>query len=458
MKIIGRYILRSISVPFIFGTLTIIFLFLFQFIVNYLNKFLGKGLSYWIILQLIGYNISWMLVLAVPIGILFATLMSFGNLAASHEITVMKAGGTSLIKMMLPVILLGIILTVVLFWFNDKVLPVSNHKAKTLLSDVTRKKPTFQIESGQFTTAIEGYTILARGLDSITGVLKAVTIYDDTRGQQVNIITADTGVIEFSGDYSKMIIYLTNGEIHQDYPNLTKDYRKINFHQYQIIINANGFAFERSNEGMVSKGDREMSISEMTKIVNDAEKVANESKTKYKKELKEHLDFLIGIPPKGAEKIISKGPNMKWLPALQAAETRMNFFVSSTSSDLNQYNDYTLRAGTLKVEIYKKYAIPFACFLFVIIGCPLGIITKGGSFGISAGISLGFYLFYWICLIGGEKLADRGIISPWLGMWAGNIIIGILGILIMLRVHNESFTIFKRRNVPLSAFLKKIPL
>jgi len=406
-------------------------------------------------LQLIGYNISWMLVLAVPIGILFATLMSFGNLAASHEITVMKAGGTSLVKMMIPVIILGIILTISLYWFNDRILPVTNHKAKILLQDVTRKKPTFQIESGQFTSAIEGYTILARSLDSITGVLKAVTIYDDTRGQQINIVTADTGVIEFSGDYSKMIIFLTNGEIHQDYPNVTKDYRKINFHKYQILINANGFAFERSNEGMVSKGDREMSIAEMQKIVDEAEKVAMDSKIKYDKEIKEHLDFLLGIPPKGAGKSVLKGPDLNWLTALQASETRMNFLVSTTSTDLNQFKDYTLRAGSLRVEIYKKYAIPFACLLFVIIGCPLGIITKGGSFGISAGISLGFYLFYWVCLIGGEKLADRGLIAPWLGMWAGNIIIGIVGILIMIRVNNESFTIFKRRNVPLSKFFKK---
>lgn len=455
MKIVSRYILRSISVPFIFGTLTIVFLFLFQFIVNYLNKFLGKGLSYWIILQLIAYNVSWMLVLAVPIGILFATLMAFGQLAASHEITVMKAGGTSLVKMMIPVIILGIVLTATLFWFNDKILPVTNHKAKILLQDVTRKKPTFQIESGQFTTAIEGYTILARSLDSISGVLKAVTIYDDTRGQQVNIVTADTGLIEFSADYSKMIIFLTNGEIHQDYPNLTKDYRKINFHKYQILINANGFAFERSSEGMVSKGDREMSIAEMQKIVDDAEKAANDSKIKYSNEIKEHLNFLMGNPPKGAGKTLLKGPEMNWLPALQAAENRMNFLVSTTNSDLSQYKEYSLRAGSLKVEILKKYAIPFACLLFVIIGCPLGIITKGGSFGISAGISLGFYLFYWICLIGGEKLADRGMITPWLGMWAGNIIIGIVGILIMIRVNNESFTIFRRRNVPLSAFLKK---
>ena len=125
------------------------FLFLFQFLMRYLGELVGKGLSNWVIIQLITLNLSWMFVLAVPMGVLFSTLMSFGNLSANYEITIIKASGGGLMKMMLPVIFFGILLTGFLFWFNDNVLPETNHQAKVLLNDITRKKPTFSIEIGR---------------------------------------------------------------------------------------------------------------------------------------------------------------------------------------------------------------------------------------------------------------------------------------------------------------------
>jgi len=104
-------------------------------------------------------------------------------------------------------------------------------------------------------------------------------------------------------------------------------------------------------------------------------------------------------------------------------------------------NDYESRARQYEVEIQKKYAIPFACFVFLLVGCPLGVMTKGGNFGISAAISIGFYIFYWACLIGGEKLADRGMLDPALSMWLGDILVGIMGIILIVKVNNESLRI-----------------
>jgi lipopolysaccharide export system permease protein len=148
---------------------------------------------------------------------------------------------------------------------------------------------------------------------------------------------------------------------------------------------------------------------------------------------------------KNGATIKQNGQNSRvnWTQGLKEAQSRMLFLRASIFTDANQINDYQIRIKQFKVEIYKKYAIPFACFLFILVGCPLGIITKGGNFGISSGISLLFYLIYWIFLIGGEKLADRGILSPFLSMWLGNIVIGFVGILILLRVNNESYNIFK---------------
>ena len=384
-----------------------------------------------------------MLVLAVPIGILFGTLMAFGSMSSNHEITIFKTGGMSLIKMMIPVVIIGVVASALMFWFNDKILPETNHKAKVLLSDVSRKKPTFSIDAGQFSTEIEGYTILSRNLDSARGVLKGVTIYDNTRGMRLNLASADSGTIEFSSDYSKMIVLLKHGEIHQLTQGSEKDFRKILFENYQFVIPASGFNFERTNEGMMSKGDRELTITEMTKIVDDAKISINASANRLKKAFYNHWKFINGDST-GPVVLNQISPELKvktWSQGLREADKRISYLKATVVSDINQINDFELRAEQYEVEIYKKYSIPFACILFVLVGCPLGIITKRGNFGTSAGISLVFYLFYWISLIGGEKLADRGFFSPFLSMWLGNIVIGIIGIVVMLRVSNESFNI-----------------
>ncbi len=467
MLIISKYILRSHTAPFLMGTITVLFLFIFQFFLKHIDKLVGKGLDLWVIFQLLTLNIAWMLVLAVPMGVLFSTLMAFGSMSQAHEVTVIKSSGGSLLKMMMPVVFAGMIITIFLFWFNDYVLPDANHRAKSLMQDIRRKKPTFAIESGNFTSELEGYTIMARSVDSLKGTLKGVTIYD-TRygGRQQNIISADTGIVEFSADMSSLILTLYTGEIIQIDPGTVDNFRKVLFDDYKIMIDAGGFEFQRTDEEFTSRGDREMRISDMQKIVNESRSNAAASREKLEKEIKRHYYYLTGeekyIPSRrelikkqnlsvqasseetGADSIQKTGKK----EALENTVKRIGFFWSSMSSDAARLKDYAFRAKKYEVEIQKKYAIPFACMVFLFVGCPLGIITRGGNFGLSAAISLGFYIFYWACLIGGEKLADRGLASPFMSMWIGNIIVGLTGIALTLRINNESFrvTFFSRRN------------
>ena len=128
-------------------------------------------------------------------GVLFSTILAFGNLSSNYEIPVIKSSGGSLIQMMTPMIIVGFLLSLFMFWFNDYVLPESNHQAKVLMSDIQRKKPTFAIEKGQFSSQIEGNVILSREMDSSTGMLYDVTIYDTRRVDERNIISADSGKI-----------------------------------------------------------------------------------------------------------------------------------------------------------------------------------------------------------------------------------------------------------------------
>ncbi len=449
MGLIDRYILRTHIGPFVFGFAVVVFLFLMQFVIKYIDDLVGKGLSYWIILQLIGLNLAWMVVLAVPIGVLFSTLMAFGSMSSAHEVTIIKSSGGSLLRMMLSVVIIGFMLTYGLFEFNNIILPEANHRAKVLMSDIKRKKPTFELESGRFSSDLEGYTILSRKVDSLTGLLKGVTIYDHRKANYLNIVSADTGIAKFTPDFTKLILTLYNGEIHQMQPFNLNNYREVNFSRHQIAMDARGFSFERTAENVISRGDRELSIEDMEEIRNEALFKANKASDRINDEIKKHYDHLTGIlessdkeitvaDNKFEEKEESDYPTVR---QLNEAQKRLTFLKSTIQSDIFQESEYQQKARQYQVEIQKKYAIPFACLVFIFVGCPLGIMTRGGNFGISAAITLGFYIFYWACLIGGEKLADRGFMSPTLSMWIGNILIGIMGLILTIRVSNESFNL-----------------
>ncbi|MPM91608.1 hypothetical protein SDC9_138739 [bioreactor metagenome] len=205
----------------------------------------------------------------------------------------------------------------------------------------------------------------------------------------------------------------------------------------------------------------------MQKIVDDSHKNAKEYKTKMQTIINNHLDYLLGTnisaEPQNNEKQINRTTNDKSANNENIQGKIKEIIVNSPRSvyDNRSQNEFDKTisefifsmnslhssilsnneiANTYEVEIHKKYAIPFACIIFVLIGCPLGIITKGGNFGLSAAITLVFYIIYWACLIAGEKLADRLVISPFLSMWAGNIILGIAGILLTFKANNDSLS------------------
>jgi lipopolysaccharide export system permease protein len=398
-----------------------------------------------------------MVVLAIPMGVLFSTLMVFGNLSSNSEITVIKASGGSLVSMMRPLFLAGIALTGFLFWFNDYVLPESNHQAKVLMSDITRKKPTFNIESGQFSTQLTGYTILSREVDSISGKMTGVTIYDNSRFHTQLIISADSGYIRPNPSFTKMVMTLFDGEVHQSFSTKNNLYRIIEFDDAEIRIDVDDFAFKRTDEGLLSRGDREMHISDIEKIVSEIDTNIRIRYKEIKSTVKNHLNYLLfgsstnqrynSYQYKNADSVTKA-----YLDVLKNVELQLDYFRNNASAGYNILHTVEKRKNTYIVEIQKKYAIPFACFVFVLIGAPLGIVIRRGNFGISALLSLGFYIFYWMFLIGGEKLADRDLVSPYVGMWLANIIIGAFGILLTIRVNRESF------KYPILHFLRKIKI
>ena len=174
------------------------FVFLLQFVMKFIDQLVGKGLTPWIIIELIALSLSWMLVLAVPMSVLVATLMAFGDLSSRNETTAMKASGVSTYRMILPVLLASTVVALLLVSFNNDVLPETNHRLRALTLDIRRKKPTINLRNGVFSQDIPGYSILVRRTFEKTNDLEGVTLFDYTNPGTNVVITAETGTISFA--------------------------------------------------------------------------------------------------------------------------------------------------------------------------------------------------------------------------------------------------------------------
>ncbi|MBI5645505.1 MAG: LptF/LptG family permease [Ignavibacteriae bacterium] len=464
--ILGRHILRAHVGPFLFSNAVIVFLFLLQFLMKSAGDIVGKGLSIWVVLELISLNLAWILVLSVPMSVLVATLMAFGNLSSTNEVVIMRASGMSLYRMLLPVFFMTGLVTWGLILFNNRVLPEANIRLRTLMTDILRIKPTLSLQAGVFTTddQLPNYRILVRKTFEKTNDLEGVTIYDLSRPEKSVVVTAAHGSVAFSPDYSKVIMDLRNGEIHEIDSDKSRSYRTLRFSRHRVSIPASGFGFQRSDASSAQRDDRTMSAQMMEGIVDSISALQGKKQQALHQRIIRDISpwtlmrherdpadpfaadafepMLTDVDPDTIlspvhgvstrrdtlDAIMRVVGNLRQSQAMIAAEQ------SSIDYDETQVNKYL-------VEVYKKYSIPAACLVFVLIGAPLGMMARRGGFGVGAGISLGFFLFYWAFLIGGEKLADRNILTPFVGMWAANMVLGTIGVLLAIKTARETWVI-----------------
>ena len=433
--ILFKYILKNFFLPFLFALFTLMSVFLLQFLMKIADRLIGKGLSFFVIAKLITYSLSWMLVLAVPMAVLIATLMAFGSLAQNNEIAILKATGVSLYRMMIPPLFGSIIVALLLIQFNNHVYPNANHELRVLMEDVSRQKPMLSLVPGVFSQEVRHYSILAKEIEPKTNLLHDIVIYDNSDPSETNIITAKSGKIYLSQNQKKMILDLHNGEIHTTERVKADNYRRLKFKRYKLAMDATQFSFQQTTFD-TRRGDRELGAPAMIGIVDSLKIISNK--------LYKEVDSKIFLPLRsnsfsGIRRIKPKKENMR-LAYLRASDI-LNAKRNTVLSIFRRIKSTETRMDNYRVEIYKKYAIPVACIVFVLIGVPLGTMTRKGGIGIAAALSLIFFLVYWAFLIGGEKLADRDIISPFWGIWSANIFLGIFGIILTVKSAKERITL-----------------
>jgi len=444
MKILYRYIFREHVGPFFFGLSVIMFILVMDFILEVLNMIIGKGLNAFIILQVFVLNLAWMLALAVPMAVLVSTLMAFGRLSQDNEITALKASGVSLYRLVLPALVASIIISVGMVFFNDRVLPELNHKARLLMTDIHQKRPTWNLKENVFIDEIPGYHILIKKVDPHSSDVRGVTIYDLKNRRIPRTIMAEKGKVEYASDGNTLIFRLFNGEIHETDEQDPQRYHRISFDKQTIYIHNVGSKLIRSQSDY--RTDREKTSAQMLAEIKKMEAEVIVSKQKITQTANFAWDKVstsmnpavhtTGSMPKGG---------MDSKDAAVGKKTHLENLIKENQNILNQIlsekqniKNKRRYMNSLLVEVHKKYALAVACLVFILVGAPLGIMAKKGGVAVGLGLSLGFFILYWAFLIGGEELADRQLIPAFWAMWSANILIGGAGIYILVKSAKET--------------------
>ncbi len=434
MRILPSYILRQHLVPFVLGFGVVTFIFEMDVLFDYLDLVINRGVPALAVLQLFVLSLGFVIALSVPCAVLIATLMTFGRLSQDNEITALRASGVHIFRAMIPPLSAACVLATGLTLFNNYVYPDANHAFASLLIDIGRMRPTVKLQEGVFITDFPGYNLLVKSVNGQTNEMRGVTIYQLHPGGPPTTITADKGFLTYTPDGRTAVLELENGEIHEIPTGAggVSRYHRLEFRKHTINIQGAGGMLERTVRN--ARGDREKSAAQ---LIEEAKEVMQD----YERSLATHRRRFntIGVPeemmpalaPEKAPPHVQLGLLFMGLarrtdPLDQIAQ---DFPMLQVDINLWQMERRALlrRAAGLSVEVHKKFALPVACVVFVLIGAPIGMrVRKAGP--AVAFLSIGFFLFYYICLIGGEELANRLLLPAWLAMWLANLVLGVLGL------------------------------
>jgi len=452
-------VLRRLPGPF-FGWLGILmFLLLMQFLIRWLPEIAGKGIPVPVIVELIVYNLAYMVVLAVPMSVLLAALMAFGDLAESKYYTVIKSTGISFGEIAWPALLVSVLVAGGLLYFNNVMLPEANFRARQLWSDIRDKRPGFELQPGTFYDGLDNYSILVQDRPEGSNELIDVTIYDYTQGRQRQaVLKADRGRIRSRAGGARMTLILQNGEMHRPLPpqgsQTSTRYETLQFDRHVIHFDLSDAVFTRSSD----EDDHERST--RTTPLPGLLQITDSLRTDLAREYRDLFDTVAkaAFPDSSAVRTDSVAPSdslpfaaprdsardayLAFAGSLSASRQRLASQAAGTARSLQsdieslkrqtEWKDERLRS--YQVEIHKKFSIAVACLIFMLIGAPLGLALRRSGLATIGAIALGIFMFYWVTLVQGEKLSERGFFPPWIGMWIANLIMSGVGLWLLLYV------------------------
>jgi lipopolysaccharide export system permease protein len=474
MRIITRYLVRAHAGPFFFALTVLTGLVFLNAIAMRVEDLAGKGLPAATIAEFLLLTLPHVIALTLPMSVLVAILYTFSQLTAGNEITAMSAGGVRPRAIVVPMLSLGIMATLVMLFFNDQVLPETNHRLRNLMVDIGRKSPTFQLREqiSNEITSDDGETrvfLTASTIDPETSELREVVIHDLSEYDRLRSIYADSGTMAFNAERTDLYLTLFDGELREVGDDRPGQFNRLFFKTQVVPLRNISNVLERSDD-VQRRSDREMSLEELLEAAGqervEHDRVAEESLGRSRYALRRAL----GIPGRSealdefdlralgieaddeggeaagaAELQLGDGGGVSSPSPARQRNLRRDDGITQTVA-MNHRTNATrshileLQQRRYHVEVHKKLSISFACIVFVLIGAPMAIRFPRGGVGMVIGTSVAIFAVYWLSLIGGERLADRGLMTPFWSMWIPNFIFLAVGIWMTARMGREVST------------------
>jgi len=430
-----------------------------QFFWLYMDDLIGKGLGIWMILQLLFYMSTTMVPLALPLGILLASIMTFGNMGENFELVAIKSSGISLLRFMRPLLLFILLIGTFAFFFNNNIIPVANLKALSLLYDLRNSKPTLNIRAGQFNNDIEGYSIRVGSKDKDGHTIRDIIIYDQSSGLgNDKVVLAKQGEMIPSPDKQFLIFRLKDGWRYEEGAtvNGAQNYDQIRMHfkQWDKVFDLSSFRLTRTNESYFRGAYQMMDVKQLSEGIDSLQK----SRSKIVNEVGGYVYPFVTWYAVGKDKdsLVNKLERNK-----QVAQKYRSSFLELAKDSLKQKmleqtvnnarnvksmldlvaNDNKLQTENYlkyKVEWHRKFTLSFACVLLFLIGAPLGAIIRKGGLGMPLVIAVGFFVIFHITSITGEKLARAGSVPSWIGMWMATGMLLPIAFFLINQARNDS--------------------
>ncbi len=452
--------------PVFFMTFFIcLFIVLMQFLWRYVDEMVGKGLEMSVLFELFFYAAVTMIPLALPLSILLASLMTFGNLGERLELLAIKAAGVSLLKVMRPLILLVSVIAVMAFFFQNDVLPKAQVKMWTLLYSMRQKSPELDIPEGVFYDQINGYNLYVQHKDRDKGLLREMMIYDMSQGfDNAMIVRADSGRLMTTPDKQNLVLTLFSGESFENlksersnsYSNIP--YRRETFSKKELIIPFDA-TFTRLDDGLMQGQYVGKNYTELRTSIDSINTIVDSLGGDYSVKLKKsgyfglYSDNLSSDSTVRARQIETTMASAKEinLDSLWMSENnqRRQLYVARALERATTYkNDYEFSAITLsdkqytkrrhEIELMKKFTLSLACIIFFFIGAPLGAIIRKGGLGVPIVVSVILFIIYYIIDNTGYKLAREGVWPVWQGIWLSSAVLLPLGVFLTTRATKDS--------------------
>lgn len=456
LKKLDFLILRSFMGPFVVTFFIVLFTLAMQFYWLYMDELIGKGFGVLMTLQLMLYMSATLFPIALPLGILLASIMTFGSLGENFELVAIKSSGISLYRFMRPLIVFIGIISILAFFFNNYIIPVTNLKSYSLLYDMRNQKPAMNIREGFFNKDIDGFAIRVGKKYKDGQTIKDITIYDHTSGRgNDRLILAKDGKMYPSADKRALIFELNDGWRYEEDNTLNNHKQtRMHFGKWYKVFDLSKFAFTRTREELFKNNNEMMNVRQLNNNIDslkmklrlsirDIDRYINPYFSLYEKRKEDSLLFKRVIRKEGKITAYKKSffdiiPDSNRRHVVQTTESNLRniqrlIAIVSTDTKMRREN-----MNQFEIAWHKKYTLSFACMLLFLIGAPLGAIIRKGGLGMPVIIAIGFFIIYFIISSTGEKLAQQGAVQPWYGMWLATGVLLPIAFIIMAAARNDS--------------------